>query len=54
MTNPTTPTNSVSFTIPGIDGGMNPLNPGAFARSEREKLDRLVNARSAISGWQLL
>ena len=54
MTNPTTPTNSVSFTIPGIDGGMNPLNPGAFARSEREKLDRLVNAPSAISGWQLL
>ena len=51
MTNPTTPTNSVSFTIPGIDGGM---NPGAFARSEREKLDRLVNAPSAISGWQLL
>lgn len=36
MTNPTTPTNSVSFTIPGIDGGMNPLNPGAFARSERK------------------
>ncbi|PZM86599.1 MAG: hypothetical protein DLD55_05255 [candidate division SR1 bacterium] len=45
---------SVSFRIPGIDGGMAPINPQAFIQQEREKLDRLVNAPSTTSGWALL
>lgn len=45
---------AVSFTIPSIDGGVAPVNPNQFAHQQREKLDRLINAPSTISGWALL
>lgn len=49
----TTPS-SISFTIPSIDGGIAPTNPDDFSRQQRQKLDRLVNAPSSLSGWALL
>jgi len=49
-----TPPSSISFTIPSIDGGIAPTNPDDFSRQQRQKLDRLVNAPSSLSGWALL
>lgn len=44
---------SISFTIPWIDGTPNSLHPNVFWE-QREKLDRLINAPSVLSWWELL
>ena len=33
---------------------MVPTHPDDFSRQQRQKLDRLVNAPSSLSGWALL
>ena len=45
---------AVSFVIPWIDWGMQPINPNAYAKEQRAKLDRLLNSPSTIWGWALI
>lgn len=45
---------TVQFQIPSIDGKGTAFQPARLAQEERERLYKVMNAPSDISGWSLL